>query len=203
MIIVGLIIVLVVAVAIALSIVKKKKGDDVADECAKGDVKAISEEKDTKQSQANPSQQTSETKAVEPEKTQVEINKNVQPLMSEDEIKEILANREHPEAGSLPYILVAEDNMSNYKLIEVMLRNIAVTENAVNGKKAVERAKKVAYDMISEEKQTQELNSLRNIPDSFMKIVIVNGTKKPWRNDEGFVIMGMKYFLLNADSLEF
>jgi len=28
-------------------------------------------------------------------------------------------------------------------------------------------------------------------------------TKKPWRNEEGFVFMGMKYFLLNADSLEF
>ena len=51
----------------------------------------------------------------------------------------------------------------------------------------------VAYDMTSEEKQTQELNSLRNIPDSFKKIIIVNGTKKPWRNEEGFVIMGMKY----------
>ena len=61
----------------------------------------------------------------------------------------------------------------------------------------------VAYDMSSEEKQAQEFNSLRNIQDSFKKIVIVNGTKKPWRNDEGFVIMGMKYFLLNADSLEF
>ena len=61
----------------------------------------------------------------------------------------------------------------------------------------------VAYDMTSEEKQTQELNSFRNIPDSFKKIVIVNGTKKPWRNEEGFVIMGMKYFLLNEDSLEF
>ena len=61
----------------------------------------------------------------------------------------------------------------------------------------------VAYDMISEEKQMQELNSFRNIPDSFKKIVIVNGTKKPWRNEEGFVIMGMKYFLLNEDSLEF
>jgi len=36
----------------------------------------------------------------------------------------------------------------------------------------------VAYDMSSEEKQTQELNSLRNIPDSFKKIVIMNGTKK-------------------------
>ena len=61
----------------------------------------------------------------------------------------------------------------------------------------------VVYDMTTEEKQAQELNSLRNIPDSFKKIVIVNGTKKPWRNDEGFVFMGMKYFLLNADSLEF
>lgn len=61
----------------------------------------------------------------------------------------------------------------------------------------------VAFDMTSEEKQTQELNSLRNIPDSFKKIIIFNGTKKPWRNDEGFVIMGMKYFLLNVDSLEF
>lgn len=61
----------------------------------------------------------------------------------------------------------------------------------------------VAYDMVSEEKQIQEFNSFRNIPDSFKKIVIVNGTKKPYRNDEGFVIMGMKYFLLNADSLEF
>lgn len=61
----------------------------------------------------------------------------------------------------------------------------------------------VAYDLLSEEKKNQELTSLRNIPDSFKKIVILNGTMKPWRTDEGFVIMGMKYFLLNADSLEF
>lgn len=61
----------------------------------------------------------------------------------------------------------------------------------------------VAYDMSSEEKQTQEFHSLRNIPDSFKKIIIVNGTAKPWRNEEGFVLMGMKYFLLNSGSLEF
>ena len=61
----------------------------------------------------------------------------------------------------------------------------------------------VAYDMTSPAKQTQELKSLRNIADSFKKIVIVNGTTKPWRNDEGFVVMGMKYFLLNRNSLEF
>lgn len=61
----------------------------------------------------------------------------------------------------------------------------------------------VAYDMTSEEKQLQEFYSLRNIPDSFKKIVIVSGTSKPWRNEDGFVIMGMKYFLLNWNSLEF
>lgn len=61
----------------------------------------------------------------------------------------------------------------------------------------------VAYDISSEKKQAQEFKSLRNISDSFKKIIIINGTLKPWRNDEGFVIMGMKYFLLNADSLEF
>lgn len=61
----------------------------------------------------------------------------------------------------------------------------------------------VAYDMTSKEKQAQEFYSLRNIPDSFKKIVITGGVTKPWRNEEGFVIMGMRYFLLNSDSLEF
>lgn len=61
----------------------------------------------------------------------------------------------------------------------------------------------VAYDMTSKEKQNQEFYSLRSIPDSFKKIVIVNGMAKPWRNEEGFAIMGMRYFLLNSDSLEF
>lgn len=61
----------------------------------------------------------------------------------------------------------------------------------------------VAYNLTSKEKQEQEFNSLRNIPDSFKKIVIVNGKEQPWRNEEGFVIMGLKYFLLHKDSLDF
>ena len=61
----------------------------------------------------------------------------------------------------------------------------------------------VAYDLSTEEKQKQEYNSLRHIPDSFKKIVIVGGTAKPWRNDDGYVIMGLKFFLMNADSLDF
>ena len=61
----------------------------------------------------------------------------------------------------------------------------------------------VAYDLSTKEKEQQEYNSFRNIPDSFKRIVLINGSSKPWRNDEGYVIMGMKYFLLNGDSLEF
>ena len=61
----------------------------------------------------------------------------------------------------------------------------------------------VAYDLSTEEKQKQEFNSFRNIPDSFKKIILVNGSSKPWRNEDGYVIMGMKYFLLNENSLEY
>ncbi len=61
----------------------------------------------------------------------------------------------------------------------------------------------VAYAISSGEKQQQEFNSFRHIADSFKKILIVNGSAKPWRNEEGFVIMGMKYFLLNEESLSF
>lgn len=61
----------------------------------------------------------------------------------------------------------------------------------------------LAYDISSKEKQDQEYNSLRKIPNSFKRIVIVNGTSRPWRTEEGYVIMGLKYFLLSPDSLDF
>ena len=48
----------------------------------------------------------------------------------------------------------------------------------------------------------QKFYFLRIIPDLFKKI-IVNGTAKPWRNEKGFVIIGIKYFLLNRNSLIF
>lgn len=60
-----------------------------------------------------------------------------------------------------------------------------------------------AYAMETEEKLARELRPLRVIPDSFKKIVLTGGTRGPWRNEEGFVFMGMKPFLLDADSLEF
>lgn len=53
------------------------------------------------------------------------------------------------------------------------------------------------------ERWTQKLNSFRNMLDLFKKIVIVNGIKKSWRNEEGFMIMDMRYFPFNVDSFEF
>jgi hypothetical protein len=53
-------------------------------------------------------------------------------------------------------------------------------------KDVIER-NRIQYDMTSEEKQSQEFNSMCNMPGSFKKIVIVNGSKKSWRNDNGFV----------------
>lgn len=59
-----------------------------------------------------------------------------------------------------------------------------------------------ALEMSTEEKIRQEMASLRNIDDSFKKIVIV-GTHQPlYKNQDGFAIMSIYDFLLNENSLE-
>lgn len=59
-----------------------------------------------------------------------------------------------------------------------------------------------ALEMATEEKIRQEMASLRNIDDSFKKIVVV-GTHQPlYKNENGFTIMSVYDFLLNENSLE-
>lgn len=59
-----------------------------------------------------------------------------------------------------------------------------------------------ALEMATEEKIRQEMASLRNIDDSFKKIIIV-GTHQPlYKNENGFTIMSVYDFLLNENSLE-
>ena len=60
-----------------------------------------------------------------------------------------------------------------------------------------------AYRLNDEEKVSQEKKSLRNIPDSFKKIIIEENDIVPYRDDDGFVRMGLFDFLLNPSSLEF
>lgn len=58
-----------------------------------------------------------------------------------------------------------------------------------------------ALEMATEEKIRQEMASLRNIDDSFKKIVVV-GTHQPlYKNENGFTIISVYDFLLNENSL--
>ena len=48
----------------------------------------------------------------------------------------------------------------------------------------------------------QETKSFDKTNDSFKKIIIVGKAMKPRRNEKGYMIIGVKEFLLDPDSLE-
>ena len=52
------------------------------------------------------------------------------------------------------------------------------------------------------EKTLQEERPLMNIPDNFKKIIVVKDNKKSWITEEGIVVIGLKEFLLNQNSLD-
>ena len=58
-----------------------------------------------------------------------------------------------------------------------------------------------ALNLSGEEKTDQEMRPLRHIPDSFKKIIVVRNQIKPWRTDDGFLVVGLIDFLLNQNSL--
>lgn len=60
-----------------------------------------------------------------------------------------------------------------------------------------------AFSIFDEQKREQEKKSLKNIPDSFKKIIIVRENTFPGYDENGFFIMGLKDFLTNPASLDF
>ena len=52
------------------------------------------------------------------------------------------------------------------------------------------------------EKKEQEIESLKRIPDSFSKIVVVRDYLKPWQDENGITYVGIEQFLLNEDLLK-
>ena len=60
-----------------------------------------------------------------------------------------------------------------------------------------------AYQLPTEDKWKQEGKSLQQIRDSFKTVIIMRDNTKPWRDENGFVIMGLKDFLLSENSLDF
>ena len=59
-----------------------------------------------------------------------------------------------------------------------------------------------AYAMPTEEKQQQELKSLKKIGDSFQKIVIQGDDIATYTNEDGIIFMGLHQFLMNSDILK-
>lgn len=58
------------------------------------------------------------------------------------------------------------------------------------------------FALSDKKKADQEQASLVKIPDSFKKIIVVNGNGPVWRNEEGITIMGIFDFMLNENSLD-
>lgn len=59
-----------------------------------------------------------------------------------------------------------------------------------------------AYEIPNDEKWQQETRPFDKTNDSFKKIVIVEKSMKPRRDEKGYLMMGVKEFLLDMDSLE-
>lgn len=58
-----------------------------------------------------------------------------------------------------------------------------------------------ALSIADSEKKEQEIESLKRIPDSFSKIVVVGEYLKPWQDDNGITYMGIEQFLLDENVL--
>ena len=58
-----------------------------------------------------------------------------------------------------------------------------------------------ALHVDDDKKRQQEINSLRRIPDSFKKIVVVKDDIMPWHDDNGILYIGIKDFLLDTNAI--
>lgn len=59
-----------------------------------------------------------------------------------------------------------------------------------------------ALNIDSEEKRDQETNSLKRVPDSFRKIVVVKDDIIPWHDDNGILYIGIEQFLLDEKAID-
>ncbi len=58
-----------------------------------------------------------------------------------------------------------------------------------------------ALSIADPNKREQEIESLKRIPDSFSKIVVVRDYLKPWQDENGITYMGIEQFLLEERSV--
>ena len=60
----------------------------------------------------------------------------------------------------------------------------------------------VALEISTQEKKDQEYESIRNIPDSFKKVIVVKNEGLHYYTNEGFLRISLLDFLMNQDSLD-
>ena len=58
-----------------------------------------------------------------------------------------------------------------------------------------------ALSIADPDKKEQEIASLKRIPDSFSKIVVVRDYLQPWQDDNGITYIGIEQFLLDEGIL--
>lgn len=59
-----------------------------------------------------------------------------------------------------------------------------------------------ALSIADSDKKEQEIESLKRIPDSFSKMVVVRDYLKPWQDENGITYVGIEQFLLNEELLK-
>ena len=59
-----------------------------------------------------------------------------------------------------------------------------------------------ALNLSTHEKTVQESRSLNHIKDNFKKIIVVKDQIKPWRTDDGILVLGIFDFLMDKNSLD-
>lgn len=59
-----------------------------------------------------------------------------------------------------------------------------------------------ALSIADPDKKEQEIESLKKIPDSFSKMVVVRDYLKPWQDENGITYVGIEQFLLNEELLK-
>ena len=59
-----------------------------------------------------------------------------------------------------------------------------------------------ALSIADPDKKEQEIESLKRIPDSFSKMVVVQDYLKPWQDENGITYVGIEQFLLNEELLK-
>ena len=113
-----------------------------------------------------------------------------------DEYSEKTSDMQHEEVEEIRFPDYINEKVSDGLVFDA---EVVIGENFDPDNFYVSTARIMKPD---EEKWKQETRPFEKTNDSFKKIVVVEKSIKPRRDDKGYVMIGIKEFLLNNDSLD-